>query len=245
MGFFNGLVDTVFGGGEDAAAEKEAAGYDRANAYMQPYQQGGLDDYNKFRGDVNREGAELDSYGNPYDWMWEHAGQDPQEFMKLLMSEYSESPMARHAQEQSMKSATQGASASGTLGSGALFKHLQDNAYDISARDQDRYLNNTLSVNNRQMQYGNNLQGQRMNQRSNLWNLVNLGNESATNMGQNEIGKGQAEGRGERGNAQGWQNLIGAGMSFLPGGAGARMLTNGGLGYGASAPPAPVNYNFR
>lgn len=224
MGFLSGLVDTVFGGGKGKAADREAEGYDRANAYMKPYQQGGQQDYSQYRGDVSREGAELNQYGNPMDWMWQQAGKDPQQFMQQLTSGYSESPMARYAQEQAMKAATQGASASGMLGSGALFKHLQNNAYDISARDQDRYLGNVMGVNNQQMRYGQNLQGQRTNQRSSLWNLVNLGNQSAVQMGQNEIGKGQAEGRGEEADAQGWQNLIGAGLSFLPGGSGARMF---------------------
>lgn len=217
MGFLSGLVDTIFGGGKSAAADKEAAGYDRANAFMQPYQQGGAQDYSRFRGDVNREGAELSRYGNPYDWMYQQAGKDPQQFLRELTSGYSESPMARYAQEQAMKGATQGASASGMLGSGALLKRLQDNAYDISARDQDRYLQNVMNVNNRQQQYGENLQGQRLNNRNSLWNLVNLGNQAAGTMGRNEIGKGEAEGRGEEGRARGWQNLAALGLNFIPG----------------------------
>src|SRR5579863_535019 len=169
MASLSGLVDTIFGGGKEEAAQREAEGYDRANTYMQPYQQGGQQDYNSYRNAINQQGAETNRYGNPYEWMWSQAGKDPQQFLRELMSGYAESPMAKYEQEQAMKGATQGASASGMLGSGALLKQLQENAYRISARDHDRYLGNVMDVNNRQMQYGQNLQGERNNYRNGLW----------------------------------------------------------------------------
>ena len=226
MGFLSGLVDTVFGGGNEKAAKSEMAGYDRSNALMRPYQQGGQEDYNSYRNVIGQYGAETGKYGNPYEWMWKQAGLDPQQFLTQLMSGYDESPMAKYNQEQAMKAATQGASASGMLGSGALLKGLQRNAYDISAQDQDRYLNNVLGVNRRQMEYGSNLQGERDNYRGSLAGLANLGPQMSMSMGQNEIGKGRAQGDADRARAGGWQNLIGAGMSFLPGGSAARMLMN-------------------
>lgn len=226
MGFLSGLVDSIFGGGNDKASKSAMAGYDRANALIQPYAQSGQQDYNNYRGVINDYGNETSRYGNPYDWMWQQSSKNPQQFLRELMSGYQQTPESKYAQEQAIKAANQSAAASGMLGSGSLLKGLEQNAYDIASRDQDRYLNNVLGVNNQQMQYANDFQNQRSNYRNSLMNLANLGPQSATQMAQNEIGKANAQAMGDISKSNGWQNLIGAGLSFLPGGAGFSLARN-------------------
>jgi hypothetical protein len=106
--------------------------------------------------------------------------------------------------------------ASGTLGSGAMYKTLQDRGYDIVARDQDRYLQRIGDVNDRQMQYGSNYQNQQNSFRNFLDRLASMGTNSANQMSQYAIGKGNANAQSQLGEASGWDELINFGASIAP-----------------------------
>jgi hypothetical protein len=216
MGIFDELVDTVFGGGQKAAGDAMSAGYGDAMNYMRPYYEGGKEDYGKYRSEINNFGDSLQGYGNPYDWGWKNSGADPRDFLKTLMSGYTETPEAKYAQDQMMKQVTQGMNASGTLGSGAMYKTLQDRGYDIVARDQDRYLQRIGDVNDRQMQYGSNYQNQQNSFRNFLDRLASMGTNSANQMSQYAIGKGNANAQSQLGEASGWDELINFGASIAP-----------------------------
>lgn len=71
---------------------------------------------------------------------------DPQAFYARMMTGYEESPQAQLAREEGIRAATQGASASGMLGSGELMKSLQRYGSQLSAADQQRWLENMEKI---------------------------------------------------------------------------------------------------
>lgn len=214
-----GLLDTVFGGGQANAGRAQAAGYGKAMDYMNPYYQGGLADYNKYRGAVGSKGDLLGQYGNPADYAWKSAGLSPQEYYQNLMGGYAQSPQAQYQTDQMQKAAQRGASASGMTGSGTFFDSLQRNQQDIIAQDQDRWLGNMLGVNNQQMGYLQNYQGQENDYMNRLNGLANMGQNSANTMGQYAIGQGNANAMTQMGKGNTWGNMLnmgaGAAMGYM------------------------------
>lgn len=212
-----GLLDKVFGGNQAAAGRAQAAGYGQAMDYMNPYYQGGLADYNRYRSDVGRQGDMFAQYGNPADYAWRNAGTSPQEFYQNLMKGYTTSPQAQYQTDQMQKAAQRAGSASGMTGSGTFFDQIQRNQQDIIAQDQDRWLNNMLGVNNQQMGYLNNFQGQQNDYLNRLNGLANMGFNSANNMGQYAIGQGNANAMTEMGKGNTWGNMLNFGAGAYMG----------------------------
>lgn len=102
---------------------------------------------------------------------------DPSEFINNLMGGYSESPYAKHMQDQSMRAAQNMGSASGLSGSTPLTQFAQENAGNIASGDMNQWLQNVLGINN---QYGGGLEklmGIGQNSANSLSNIFgNLGN---------------------------------------------------------------------
>src|ERR1700674_835507 len=82
---------------------------------------------------------------NPYNTMgqnamgkygqWASSMSNPSQFENQLMSNYQESPNAKFMQQQAVRSAENGASAAGTMGSTPLALQMQQNAGNISQQD--------------------------------------------------------------------------------------------------------------
>lgn len=70
----------------------------------------------------------------------------PQTFYEQMMGGYEMSPETRMAIEEGTRAATQAASAAGTLGGGELLKNLQRYGQQLSAADQQRWLENMLRI---------------------------------------------------------------------------------------------------
>lgn len=208
-------IDTFFGGGKQAASQQREQGYNQANQYMDPYYQGGLEDYNTYRGDINKMGQQLDQYGNPADYQWRNAGLSPNDLYNQWMGDYTESPQAQYEQQAAMQAANNGASASGMMGSGAYFKALQQNSADISARDQQRYFDNMMGTANMQGNWINNFQGQQGEYRRGRAGLAGYGFDAGREMGRNAIGAANERGNAEEGAADGWSKAAGAAASFF------------------------------
>ncbi len=212
-------------GGQMDGANAAIPGYNRAIGYMTPYTQGGLDDYNRYRGDVGGYGDMLSGYGNPADYAWRNAGLSPQEAYQNMMSGYTSSPQAQYQTDQMQKSADRGASASGMMGSGTYFDKLQRGQQDIVAQDQDRWMNNLMGVGNQQMGQLNNFQGQQNNYWDRMNGLTNLGFNAAGQASQMEMQKAQMEAQA----AQGKSGAIGNAINM---GAGLAGYYGGGSGMG-------------
>lgn len=207
------LFGNLFGDQQQAGRDI-AKGYENAQNYMDPYYQGGLNAYNQYNNDLSNIGNQLNHYGNPANWMWGNINQNPADFYQQLMKGYAETPQAEYEQQQMMKAATQGGAASGQLGGGQFYKDLQQNAADITRRDQDRYLNNVMGVNNQQMNYLNDYRGVQGQYLNGMNGLANMGQQAAGQQGQYAIGQGY-------GNAQA--------------SAAASPWVNGALGIGGTA----------
>lgn len=209
-----GIMDSVFSGGKQQAGQDLKQGYEQANQYLQPYYDGGTQDYNTYRGRVAGQGQQLDQYGNPANQFWNNASLNPDNYYDQLMGGYSESPMAKNEQANAMRAANQGAAASGLLGSGAYFNGLQQNAADISSRDMQNYYNNILSANDRQFGYAQNFQGQQNDYMNRMRGLADIGYYSAGQMGQNAIGAAQAQAQSDEGEGDMWGNMLGTGLNM-------------------------------
>jgi len=179
-------------GDQQQAGRDIAKGYQDAQRYMDPFYQGGVDSYNKYRGVLDTMGGQLDQYGNPAEWMWGQINQNPADYYQTLMKGYDQTPQAKYEQEQMMKASQQGAAASGLLGGGQFFKDLQNNTADITRRDQDRYFNNMLNSNNQQMNYLGDYRGVQNQYLNGMNGMANMGQQAAGQQGQYAIGKGNA-----------------------------------------------------
>jgi len=79
---------------------------------------------------------------------WTNRQQDPYEFYQSLMSNYSQSPYAKHLMDTSLNASNNAASASGMLGSDAHARQNMDYAQEIASRDMQQFFNNLFGINN-------------------------------------------------------------------------------------------------
>lgn len=186
MGLFSGISNFLSGGARDEAA----AGYDEANRMIQPYRKGGLADYQAYRDYVNQNQQTLAPYQGAGANQWAILNQSAPDYYNQIMQGYAESPQARYEREQALRASNAGGAASGMLGSGAQLKALQENAADVSARDQQRYFGNVLGANQAQMGALANLQGRQDQQSAMMQYLTSLGYGGAQMGGQNAINRG-------------------------------------------------------
>lgn len=194
MGLWNSVQDVFSGGGRsdiDDAYKRAQGQYDEAQGYMRPYQQGGAADYNKYRGYVDQYGAGLNPGANIGGWQRGQINQSPQDYYNSIMKGYDQSPQAKYEQDQSVRASNAGGAASGMLGSGASQKALQQNAADISGRDQQRYFGNVMGANQMQMGYLDDYRNQQNNYNAMQQYLSNLGYGASGTMGQNSMNQGQ------------------------------------------------------
>lgn len=155
---------------------------------------------------------------------------DPRAFMDSILKGYQESPGAMMEREAGNKGINNAASASGMLGSGALYKSAADYNQRLTARDMQQYLQNILGINK------DYLSGE-MGRATGLTNLGTNGYGSLAHMGEQgaaslnnliaQIMQHQAEANregayGERKQEQEdegsfWEGLFNIGKSFIPG----------------------------
>lgn len=202
-----GLFDFLSGGAKGEAS----GGYDEANKYLDPYRKGGAEDYEKYRQYVSQYGKNLSPWDKAGSWQYDQINKSPGDYYNEIMKGYGESPQAKYEQEQSLRASNAGGAASGMLGSGASQKALQQNAADISARDQQRYYGNVAGANQMQMGYLGDLRNQQNNYGSMQQYLANLGYGAATGSGQNSINRGLSNAGY---NQSGFDSLAGLGGFF-------------------------------
>lgn len=207
MGLWDSVSNFLSGGGKNDAAE----GYDQANQYLDPYRKGGQQDYNNYRNYVGQQGQNLSPFQGAGSYQYGQINQSPTDYYNHIMQGYNESPQAKYEQDQAMRAANAGGSASGMLGSGAYTKAVQQNAADISGRDQQRYYGNVMGANQMQMGYLNNLNNRQDQYNAMQQYLTGLGYGGANGMGQNSINKGLSNAKYDQSAFDSIAGLIGAG----------------------------------
>lgn len=208
MGLWDSVSNFLSGGAKDDAA----AGYDEANTYLDPYRRGGAADYNRYRGYVQNQGNQLAPWDNVGTWQYKQINQSPMDYYNQIMGGYAESPQAKYEQEQAMRAATAGGSASGMLGSGAFNKAIQQNAADIAARDQQRYFGNVMGANQMQMGYMGDLRNRQNQYNAMQQYLTSLGYTGAAGMGENAINKGLSNAKYDQSAFDDIAGLVGMGQ---------------------------------
>lgn len=207
MALWNSVSNFLSGGGRDEAA----AGYDEANRYLAPYRTGGVEDYNAYRDYVHNQGANLAPFANAGSWQYNQINQSPVDYYGQIMQGYNESPQAKYEQEQALRAANAGGAASGMIGSGAYQKAIQQNAADISARDQQRYFQNVGNANQMQMGYLGNLNNRQDQQNAMMQYLTGLGYTGAAGMGSNAVNRGLSNAKFDQSAFDSIAGMIGAG----------------------------------
>lgn len=207
MGLWDSVSNVLSGGAKGDASK----GYDEANRYLDPYRKGGLEDYNKYRNYADQFGKNLAPFAGAGNWQYGQINKSPMDYYNQIMQGYNQSPQAKYEQEQAMRAANAGGAASGMLGSGAYQKAIQQNASDISARDQQRYFGNVMGSNQMQMGYLNNLNNRQDQFNAMQQYLTGLGYNGATGMGQNAINKGLSNAKYDQSAFDSIMGLVGAG----------------------------------
>jgi hypothetical protein len=220
-------VEDIFSGGGHSDINNA---YGHAQDYLQPYMQGGANNYNTLNADTANMGNNLNKYNNAGDWQYSHINESPTDYYNRIMGGYSESPDAKYAQNEAFNASTRGGSASGMLGSGAQLKALQQNANDISQRDRQQYYGNVMGANQAQMGALTNLQGQQAQYRQMMQYLTSLGYGAASGMGQNAINQGMAQSQIGRQTVGDIASLIAYGAGGGQGGGGGLFSSGGGGG---------------
>lgn len=229
MGLWDSVSNFLSGGAKDDASQ----GYDQANQYLDPYRKGGVTDYNNYRNYVGQQGQNLSPWNNAGSWQYNQINQSPTDYYNHIMEGYSESPQAKYEQDQAMRAANAGSSASGMLGSGAYTKAVQQNAADIGARDQQRYFGNVQGANQMQMGYLGDLRGRQDQYNAMQQYLTTLGYGGANQMGQNSINQGLANAKYDQSAFDSIMGMIGAGGQAYMNSPGA----GGGAGGAGSQMP--------
>jgi hypothetical protein len=199
-----GLVDTFFGGGQEAAAKKMRKELEgartRSIGYQQPYYDAGK------RGLGNMEQALAPMA-------------DPNAFLNSIFDNYTRSTMANKRLQEGTDEINNQAAAMGLLGSGTQRKNLVDYTQDVIGTDQQQFLQNIMGI------LGGYVGGQNT--------LANYGANSGNILSQLEQGFGQsigqARGQEELGKAAGMQSLL---TTILNTAANAAMGGMGGGAFG-------------
>lgn len=207
MGIWDAASDFFSGGGKSDINDA----YKKAQGFLQPYQEGGAADYANYRNYAKQFGDRLSPWNNAGSYQYNQINQSPVDYYNTIMKGYAESPQAKYEQEQSMRAATAGGSASGMIGSGAWEKGLQQNAADISSRDQQRYYGNVMGANNMQMGYLGDLHNQQGQYNQMQQYLTSLGYGGASAMGENSINQGIANAKMDQSAFDSIAGLVGMG----------------------------------
>lgn len=189
MSIWDNIKDWATGGAQDDMSKY----YQQGQGYLQPYQQGGADSFNNWRSRTDAYGNMLDSYGNPADYSWRQINQSPMSYYNNIMNSYQESPEAKYAQEQALRSGNAAAAASGMMGSGAYASGIQRNANDISQQDRGNYYGRVMQANQAQQQSLENYQRQRMWNDQMLQNQSMMGLQAGSQMSQNAMNEGNQQ----------------------------------------------------
>lgn len=211
--FGPGLIANFMSGGQVKASKDQQAGYARANQYFNPYYQTGQQQFNNLNDYANQQGQMFGGqgqYGNPMDWSWKHAGEDPGQFNNDIMSGYNQSQWAKNTQGQLDDATNRGASASGMLGSGAYMKALQGNANNINQADQQQYYNNVMGGYGQQQQAGQNYQNQQSKYTDLMKYLSDMGFDAAGKMAGNSISSSTAQAHGDEAKQDAYNQMISA-----------------------------------
>ena len=203
----------IFDWGTGNAKSDINSGYNQAGQYMNPYYQGGTNDWNQWNPwNQNRAGQ---FQGNPMAWQWGQIGQDPSSFYNKEMAGYSMSPQAQFAMKNMQNSMNNNASATGMAGSGAFDKALQQNANGISSQDMQQYWNNIMGANNMQMGWENNYDNQQREWDQDMQNGARMGYGAGGMMGQWDIDKGNADAYEDQQDMNNWEQLFGMGAQGM------------------------------
>ena len=217
MGYMKQIGKDISGGiGQDIAGDWMAgqmpSGADASQAYsrdisqipgmVHPYYDPYVEAGRKALGQYGQQSSELTS--------------DPTGFINHIMSQYYTSPQLQNQMKSMQTAASNAASAGGTLGTGAEQSQVMDRAQQLSANDQQQFLQNAMGAYGQGMQGLSNINQMGYGASGSLANILaqNQRNVGALDyQGRLADDQQQASQIGMEGKTMG--DIIGAGASFL------------------------------
>lgn len=181
------------------AAKEAAKGYNTATGYLNPYYQGGLDQY----GRLNTATGQL---------------LNPAELENQWIQSYETSPYAKQALAQNQTAGMDVASFMGLMGSSAALQNIQQGAGQIQQQDREKYLNDLMNKYLAGIGLGHSLYGTGAQAGGALSNL-------AFKEGENIAGLKYGE---EAAPSKMFGNIFGAGMNLYKPGSGNAFMSNQG-----------------
>lgn len=127
-----GFMDTVFGGGEEAAAKAEKKALEKSKAYYQPYYEGGQKSYKNYTDYINKF-------------------QNPVEYYNDTMEQYRPSASFQNKLKRNTDIINNNAAMNGTLGLGSNERELADYVSGLLDEDEQTFWGNISQVDS---QYG-------------------------------------------------------------------------------------------
>lgn len=213
MGFF----DSLFGGGQKAAAKEQAKAAERAMQERREAEQRARQDFSPYLQAGQRA---LPQYEGMIQEMMDQPG-----FLDSLISKYQPSLGYQNRYNEGQRAVTQAMGSGGMYGSGDFFKSLQENGQNIADNDLQQYLANILGIRGNAMNSLGGLTNQGYNSAA---NIANIAANTGQGLAQDQTNYGQARANSKIASSNILTNILGIGGRALTGGISGAM---GGGGY--------------
>lgn len=214
MGFF----DSLFGGGQKAAAKEQARAAEMAMQERRAAEARARKDFSPYL-EYGRNA--LPQYQGMIDEM-----KDTPAFLDKLIGTYQPSLGYQKRLDEGNRAITQAMNAGGMYGSGDFFKALQEHGQGVADQDIQQYLANILGIRGNAMNAIGGLANQGFNAASNIGNIAA---NTGAGLAQDQTNYGNAMANSKIASSNMLTNLLGLGGNALMGGISGYM---GGGGYG-------------
>jgi hypothetical protein len=213
-----GFLDSIFGGGQQAAAEEQAraaemamrerrAAEQRARQDLSPYTQSGKNNIPLYQNAINEM-------------------QDQPGFLDSILKQYQPSAGYERRFNEGNRAITQGYGANGMYGSGDYMKALMQNGQGLADQDQQQYLNNILGI---RSGYMGGLEGNVNRGFNAASNIGNIAANTGQGLAGDQLNLGQANANSQLASSNMLNGILSLGGSTLFGGLNNLMGGNEGI----------------
>jgi len=216
------IWDSLFGGGEKAAAKEQAESAERAMQERRAAERRARQDFRPYLESGERA---LPQYEGMAKEMVDSPG-----FLESLLGQYKPSASYENRFNQGNRAINQAMGSNGMYGSGDLLKSLMEYGQNLASEDEQRYLENVLGIRGNAMNAFGAIANQGYNSAANIGNITaNTGQGLAED--QNRYGEARANER--RASSNILTNILGTAGRALTGGISGAMGGGGFGGFGS------------
>lgn len=211
-----GFLDSLFGGGQKAAAEAQAEAAERAMQERRAAEKRARQDFSPYLQAGQRA---LPQYEGMIQEMMDQPG-----FLDSLISKYQPSLGYQNRYNEGQRAVTQAMGSSGMYGSGDFFKSLQEEGQNVANNDLQQYLMNILGVRGNAMNALGGVTNQGFNAASNIGTITA---NTGAGLAEDQTRYGEAQANRSMASSNILNRLLSLGSNIVSGG-----LSDGGGGFG-------------